>query len=100
VRTPSVDESEPGSGDDVANRAGYEDLVGIGERADPGTDVDRDARELVADHLDLSRVHTQTNRQPEASGRGDDRVGAPDSAGGPIERRKESVARRVYLTPR
>src|SRR5262245_6964947 len=94
----SIVELEPRTGDEILHRARHEDLVGLGERGDTLADVHRHASDVVAAKLELARVQSHTDVDPEAAGRSDNGVPAPDRARWSVERRQNPVAGRLHLT--
>src|SRR5262249_50634636 len=77
---------------EVACGARKEDLARPGERGYPRRRVNADAARLAADELDLARVETHANADPEIRDRGiHERRGAGRSRGA-VEERQEAVA--------
>ena len=58
---PAVVELDPRPRDEIPDRSGDEDLVGFGQRRDPGADVHGNATDIVAGKLDLTRVEPDPN---------------------------------------
>src|SRR5581483_1868225 len=93
----AVLELDPGAGDEVLHRLRDDDLPGARARCDPRGDVHGDAAQLVAEPLALARMDTGADVDAEDAARVLDRAGAPDGAGGPVERGHEAVAGAVDL---
>src|SRR6187551_3888141 len=96
---PDVDEGEASTGDEVADRAGHEDLARLGDAEDPGAEVHSDAADLLAHRLDLAGVDASADLDSESS----DGIGGLDGTGDGVrglgERREEPVTGRVDLAP-
>ena len=90
----AVDEIELGADHEVLHRARDQDLVGVGERAHPGADVDGHAANVVAAELALARVQAGPHLKAQRADAVPDRAGALDPAGGPVEGGEEAVAQR------
>src|SRR5206468_5005206 len=79
----TVLELEAGAGHKVPDRAGDQDLTGPCLRGHPGTDMDRDAGELVAEHLALARVQARSELQADSPHGVSNGARAPDRSGRP-----------------
>src|SRR5947208_16184924 len=62
----AIVERQARSDDEVAHRAGDDDLARVGQRGDAGADVDGEAGEVVAPLLALAGVDAGAHAQPEA----------------------------------
>jgi hypothetical protein len=93
----AVLEFQIGSGDQVLHGGGDQHLGRPCHAADPGADADGDPADLAVDRLDLADVHPGANLEVERADGLDDRLRAPNGAGGTVERREEAVTRGVDL---
>jgi hypothetical protein len=90
-------EDQAGSGCQVSDRRGHQDLRGSGERHDPRSSVHGDAVDVLAFSLDLARMDTRTDLDPDRTSSLGDRGRTPHGPSGAIERRKEPVTSCVDL---
>lgn len=58
-----VRKSGPASRDESPNGFGYDDLIGVGQCAHPGRDVDRQTADVVAAKLHLSGMNADADGQ-------------------------------------
>src|SRR4029078_2204895 len=98
---PPGGEVEVGPAYQVLHRAGYEHLVGVGERTDASADVDRHAANVLAMQFALAGMQSGTDVEAERTDAVPDRAGALDSTSGAVEGGEEAVAQRLHLlTPK
>src|SRR4051794_20821768 len=90
-------EADPGAGDEVLHRARHEHLPRLRKRADSCGDVDRDAADVLADHLHLAGVQPDPHRDARPARGGQDRLAAPDRPRRAVEGRERAVAERLHL---
>src|SRR5690242_5249737 len=88
-------EVESGSGDEVLDGLGDEDLRWLCEGADSGSDVDCHAADLVVDDLAFAGVQADSDLDAEARDRRDQRSGAMQCADGSVEGGEEAISRGV-----
>ena len=62
----AVLEYDPRAGDQILHGGGDQDLSRPGQRHDPGTDVDREAADMLPGELDLSGVQPAAQLQAQA----------------------------------
>src|SRR5215813_2868370 len=91
----AVHELKPGTSHEVLDGVRDEYLVGSGKASDTRTNVDRDAAELRAHDLALTRVKTGPDVESELLDTRRDRTGGADRPRWSVEGGQESVARRV-----
>jgi hypothetical protein len=92
-------ERESGAGDKILDGARDENLGRLSARRHTGTDVDRDAPDVVPVELDLAGVKPDAHVDTEIAHRARDGERAPDGPRRPVERRQEPVAKRLDLAP-
>jgi hypothetical protein len=85
-------EADPGTGDEVAHRARYQDLARRGVLGYASADVHSDALNVGVDDLALAGVQPDAGREAELCGGVDDPQCASDGASGAVEHGKEPVA--------
>src|SRR5438874_7283695 len=93
----ALTELDPRAGDQVGDRTGDENLAGRRGRRDARAGVHRDPADSALDQLDLAGMDTRTDLDPQLLQAIDDLERAADRAGGPVERREESVSGPVDL---
>jgi hypothetical protein len=96
MRAP-VDKGDSRSGNEILDRARYQDLARVRPPGDAGADMDRDAAALGAHRFALAGVHAGTDLEAEGATAAADRLGTADGAGRPVEGREKAVARGVDL---
>ena len=92
-------EHKAGTSREVLDGARDEHFTRPGERADPGRNVDGDARDIRTGQLDLARMEPSPDSQPVRRDRVTNGEGTTNRPGRPVERRKEPVAGRLHLVP-
>jgi hypothetical protein len=80
LRHAAIRELDVRAIDEVGNGSRYEHLVGAGERADPRSNIDRDASDVVVDHFALASVKAGPYRNAQCVRARADRTGACDRA--------------------
>jgi hypothetical protein len=90
---PMVFEGDSGSGDEVFDGAGCEDLVCACECGDPGANVHRDSPVVVTAYLAFAGMDACAYVESDGPGGVDDCLGAMYGARGTVEGRKEAIAR-------
>jgi hypothetical protein len=94
---PAVVERDPRADDEVFYRPGCQDLAGRGQPSDTRADVDGETRDLFLTALDLARVHTGANLQPEASHAVADRASAAERTSWTVEASEDAIPCEVDL---
>src|SRR6188472_1719678 len=92
-------EADRGSDDEVLHGRGHDRLPGVRVGHHARADVDRDAFYVSIGEVDLSGVEARSNVDPDRAQRLVDRLSTSDRAGRTVERREESITRRLHLPP-
>ena len=87
-------------GNQVGDRARHQHLGCRSQGGDARPDVDGQTPQVAIGQLNLARVHTSTDLDPERCDHISDRAGTADRPSRAVERREEAVARRGDLRPR
>jgi len=96
VRTAVV-ELDARPDDEVPDGRGDKDLARVCKSRDAGSDMDGDAPDVGAIELDLARVETGSDVEPEVANGGADRLRAADRSRRAVEDRQQAIACRDDL---
>ena len=91
----AVGEGEFAADDEVADRAGDEDLTGLGEAHDAGGEVDGEPGDVVVAPFDLAGMQSSPQVESELAGVADDLRGAAHALRGPGEESQRAVTGRL-----
>ena len=80
----AVDESKAGTGNEVLDGHGDENLVRLRMARDTGSEVYRDSQHLVTHHFAFAGVQARPNRDSQVSDRVTDRTRTADTPARPV----------------